>query len=206
MNKLLPKVQEFIDGLKPSEITNERKKILMPLIAYIKEKLEKGADVNLNFICTHNSRRSQLSQVWAYTLAFHFDMETICAYSGGTEATALHQNAIKALANTGFKIAKKEKGENPVYFILSSDEADPLPCFSKLYNDPINCSAPFAAVMNCSEAEFNCPKITEAEAPFPMHFDDPKTYDGTSMEGKAYADCNREIATEMLYVFTSIQK
>ena len=205
-NKLLPEIQNFVNKLELSKIPAERKELLQNLSRYIKKKMKTGGDVRLNFICTHNSRRSQLSQVWAQTAAFYYGINEVKAFSGGTETTAFHPNAIRTLEAIGFSIAKKEKESNPVYFILCSPDADPLPCFSKLYNDPINCLAPFAAVMTCSNAETNCPYIPEAEARFSVKYEDPKVADGTPQEEQTYAERNRQIATEMFYLFSLIHK
>lgn len=203
-HKLLPNLQDFVGGLELSNIGEDRKELLEKLAVYLKEKVSSGEEANLNFICTHNSRRSQLSQVWAYTAAFYYGTTKVRAFSGGTEATAFHPNAIRAIEGVGFRIAKKEKGSNPVYFVLCSPEADPLPCYSKLYNDPINCLAPFAAVMTCSNAETNCPYIPEAEARFSVKYEDPKKADGTLLEEETYAERSRQIATEMFYLFSLI--
>lgn len=203
-SKLLPEINNFVNGLDLSGIPAERQELLQDLSTYIKKKLQTGGDANFNFICTHNSRRSQLAQIWAQTAAFYHGIDRFKAFSGGTETTAFHPNAVRALEATGFRIAKKEKESNPVYFILCSSEAEPLPCFSKLYNDPINCLAPFAAVMTCSNAETNCPYIPEAEARFSVKYEDPKKADGTPQEEQTYAARSRQIATEMFYVFSLI--
>ena len=60
MNKTLA---QFITTLSTSNISEERKADFLPLIRYINEKTEKNEPLHLNFICTHNSRRSQLSAV-----------------------------------------------------------------------------------------------------------------------------------------------
>ncbi|MEX2594069.1 MAG: protein-tyrosine-phosphatase [Anditalea sp.] len=203
-NQLLPEVQAFVEGLELSIIPKERQEILQKLSTYIQDKLEKKEEVHLNFICTHNSRRSQLCQVWAYTAAFYHGLDQFTAFSGGTEATAFHPNAVRALKNAGFRISKYEKERNPVYSIACSVEADPLACFSKLYHDPANV-APFAAVMTCSEADINCPFIPEAETRFSITYEDPKIADGTPQEEQIYAERNRQIASEMFYLFSQIK-
>jgi len=54
----LDKFQNF------NSISFNRKTVLQPLIDYIQSKVKNNLSINLNFICTHNSRRSQLAQVW----------------------------------------------------------------------------------------------------------------------------------------------
>jgi len=50
-------------------INEDRLAVLKSLIDYIQSKIDQGQEINLNFICTHNSRRSQFSQIWAQTAA-----------------------------------------------------------------------------------------------------------------------------------------
>jgi len=51
----------------------------------------------LNFICTHNSRRSHLSQVWAQALAIILTLKMFFVILEGTESTALFPAAAKTL-------------------------------------------------------------------------------------------------------------
>ena len=205
INRLLPEVQAFVEGLELSSIPSERKEILSNLAAFIQAKMDKKENINLNFICTHNSRRSQLSQVWAQTAAYYFGVENLQTFSGGTEATAFHPNAVQALTSSGLDIAKEDKADNPVYTVHYSKHTDPLRCFSKVYDDPSN-AAPFIAVMTCSDAETNCPFIPNAEARFPVKYEDPKKSDGTLLQESVYAERSRQIATEMFYLFSQLKK
>lgn len=206
MNKLLPNVQAFAEGLELSTIPEIRKNILHKIAAYIQLKVSKNEHADFNFICTHNSRRSQLCQVWAQSAAFYYEIDGFTAFSGGTEVTAFHSNAISVLEESGFQVMRKDKKSNPHYFILYSKEAGPIACFSKMYNDPLNSVNPFAAVMTCSEAESACPFIPEAEKRFSLMYNDPKIADGTVEEKDMYGKRNLQIATEMFYVFSKIKK
>ena len=116
-NVLFPEIDQFINTLNPETISEERKATLQPLIVFIQEKVSANSAIRINFICTHNSRRSHLSQVWAQTMAAHFGIKNVFCYSGGTEATALFPMVAKTLANTGFQIAKLSQENNPVYSI-----------------------------------------------------------------------------------------
>ena len=203
MSKLLPEVQAFAERLELSNISAERKNILCQLINFIQEKVNKQEDIKLNFICTHNSRRSQLCQVWAQAAAIYFGIEGVSTFSGGTEVTAFHPNAVKALESSGVIIRRKDDGPNPLYYIRVSENVDPMTCFSKVYHDNIS---PYAAVMTCSDAETNCPYIPEAEARLAVKYEDPKKSDGTPQEVQTYAERSRQIASEMFYVFSKIKK
>jgi hypothetical protein len=85
---MYPTLQQTINSLMFTSICEERKLILQTLINYVQAKLEKNESVNLNFICTHNSRRSHLSQIWAQTAAAYYNIPKVFCFSGGTEETA----------------------------------------------------------------------------------------------------------------------
>ena len=69
MTTLLYKTIEALDF---SGLSKERKKILDLLVAFIQEKKTAQAPIKLHFICTHNSRRSHLSQIWAQAMAAYY--------------------------------------------------------------------------------------------------------------------------------------
>ena len=97
------------------EIPAERKEILAKISTYIKSKSENAKEISLVYVCTHNSRRSHLGQVWAAVAAAYYGIEKVRTFSGGTEATAFNTNAIQALVSAGFDIKKKTETNNPVY-------------------------------------------------------------------------------------------
>src|SRR5690606_9602221 len=99
--------------------------VLQPLIDFIQQKVNNGQEINLNFICTHNSRRSHLAQVWAQAAAAHFNIPNVLCYSGGTEETALFPKVAETLTNQGFNILKITEADNPVYAIKFSENALP---------------------------------------------------------------------------------
>jgi len=183
-------------------ISEDRKHILQVLIEYIQKKLDAGQDVNLNFICTHNSRRSQFSQIWAQTAADYFGVTARC-FSGGVEVTAFNERAVASVKRSGFRVSKKGE-ENPKYFVSHSDDCDPIVTFSKLFDDPINRSERFAAVMTCSHADENCPFIPGTESRIPVRYEDPKAFDDTPEEAIKYDERSMQIASEMFYVFSEI--
>ncbi|WP_179339485.1 arsenate-mycothiol transferase ArsC [Winogradskyella ludwigii] len=193
-----------IDQLHIDSISEERKTILQPLIDYIQLKTTENKAVNLNFICTHNSRRSHLSQVWAQTLASHFEINNVFCYSGGTEATALFPVAAKTLENTGFQIEMLSNGDNPVYSIKYSGNAHPIIGFSKTFDASFNPTSGFTAIMTCSSADKGCPFIAGAEKRIPITYEDPKAFDNTPQQLEKYNERSLQIATEMKYVFSNI--
>lgn len=204
MTEIFPEIQSFVERLEFSEISRERSQLLKQVADSLLEKKQNGEDIHLNFICTHNSRRSQLSQVWAETAAAYFRMENIQFYSGGTEVTAFHPNAVRALEESGFQVSRNDPPENPVYQVSYSTQADPISCFSKAYHEAMPHSGSFIAILTCSEAEGNCPFIPEAETRFLVTYEDPKEADGTSREQQTYMMRNQQIASEMFFLFSQI--
>ncbi|WP_053978572.1 arsenate-mycothiol transferase ArsC [Mangrovimonas xylaniphaga] len=202
---LFKSIEEFISTLDLNSISEERKEILQPLVDYIQQKVAQKNDIRINFICTHNSRRSHLSQVWAQTMAYHFGIKQVFCYSGGTEATALFPMAAQTLQNTGFEIARLSEGTNPVYSIKYAENAHPIIGFSKKMDDEFNPKSEFAAIMTCDSANEACPIVPGAEQRIPIMFKDPKAFDNTPQQAEKYSERSKQIATELFYVFSKIQ-
>lgn len=199
-------IEEVITSLHTSTISEERKQTLQPLIEFIQEKSSTNNTIRLNFICTHNSRRSHLSQVWAQVMANYFEIKNVFSYSGGTEATALFPMVAETLKKSGFQIFTLSKGENPVYSIKYAANEAPVIGFSKKYDDDFNPNSQFAAIMTCSQADGGCPFIAGAEKRIPITFEDPKAFDNTPQQAEKYLERSNQIATEMMYVFSQITK
>ena len=200
------KIREIIAQLSTERISEERKRILQPLIQFISSKLSKNEEVRLNFICTHNSRRSHLSQIWAQTMANYYQIENVFCYSGGTEATAMFPKVVETLRNQGFEILKLSETENPVYAVKFAENEHAVICFSKKYNDDFNPKSAFAAILTCDSADENCPIVYGAEARIPIKYEDPKKSDGTPEMNETYFNRSLEIATEMKFVFENLRK
>lgn len=205
-NKLFLRLEASIQQLNPEDISTERKQILQSLIDYIQSKVDQNQVVNLNFICTHNSRRSHISQIWAQCLAFHFGFNQVRCYSGGTETTALFPMVVKTLENAGFKIKSIAQTENPIYSIKYASNEHPITGFSKKLDDIFNPSSEFAAIMTCDSANESCPIVDGAEIRIPVTYQDPKAFDQTPQQTEKYQERSSQIATEMFYVFSKIKK
>lgn len=200
------KIETIVSEVSNFTILEERKAILNSLVEYVQQKVNAKAEIRLNFICTHNSRRSHLSQIWAQTMAFHFQIPTVFCYSGGTEATAMFPKVAEILSNQGFQIQKLSETENPVYAIKYDENSHPIIGFSKKYDDQFNPTLKFAAIMTCSSADQGCPFIAGAEKRIAIQYEDPKAFDGTDLMNEKYAERSLEIASEMHYVFSQITK
>jgi len=203
---MLENLSKTIQTLTEIAVSNERKDVLNPLIDYIQNKVNANEEIRLNFICTHNSRRSHLSQIWAQTMAFHFGIKNIFCYSGGTEATAMFPKVGETLVNQGFEIQKLSENQNPVYAVKFDENQHPIICFSKTYFDDFNPKSNFGAIMTCNNADEGCPMVFGAEARFPIKYDDPKAFDGTDLMNEKYAERSLQIASEMYFVFSQIKK
>ena len=185
-----------------NQVPVDRKKLLNELASFI---IDKGA-AQLVFICTHNSRRSHIAQIWAQTAAAYFNVSNVTIYSGGTEATAFNPRAVDALQKIGFQIENTSTGDNPHYLVTFSDEHSSFEVFSKKYNDAPNPANDFAAIMTCTHADENCPIVTGASARISLPYDDPKDFDGTGFEAAKYLERSLEIGREILYAFSLIKK
>ena len=203
---VFPKILYTINSLKINSITKERQALLLPLINYIQEKVSNQESIRLNFICTHNSRRSHLCQIWAQTAAAKYNIEKVFCYSGGTEATAMFPSVADTLVKEGFQINQIAATNNPIYSIKYSENEHPIIGFSKTFNNEFNPYGEFAAIMTCSNADVGCPLIIGAEKRFSITFEDPKTFDNTPQQSEKYEERSLQIATEMHYVFSQIRK
>lgn len=199
-------LSQTIEVISKISVSEERKEVLQPFVDYIQNKVNLNDIIRLNFICTHNSRRSHLSQIWAQTMAFQFGIQNVFCYSGGTEATEMFSKVGETLQNQGFEILQLSESENPVYAIKFSENEQPIIGFSKTYFDAFNPKTNFGAIMTCNNADEGCPMVFGAEARFPIKYDDPKAFDGTAVMNEKYAERSLQIASEMYFVFSQINK
>ncbi len=204
-----PVLDQLIDILAKEDdrIPDSRITVLDKLASYINQELKSGEPVRLNFICTHNSRRSQMAQIWAYTAATQYQVPRFEAYSGGTEITYFHPNAVQAMRTLGFRFLLQRDHQNPTnphYEVVIGTGIPPLICYSKQFEDAIPSGKAFTAIITCSEAEKNCPVVPGAKSRFPLTYEDPKKNDGTSQEEKGYLKTAVEIGRELIYVFRNV--
>ena len=200
---MLPIISSIIQKIDVSLISADRQKKLNVLVDYIQSKKDKNQAINLNFICTHNSRRSQFSQVWAKVMSAHYGVDVNC-FSGGVEITEFNARAIESLKRFGFEIDKNGT-YNPIYKLTFDANQPSISTFSKLFDDEINPKSNFAAIMTCSHADANCPFVAGCDQRIPLTYNDPKHFDDSTLESSMY-DCRSfEIATEMNYIFSKIK-
>lgn len=203
---MYPKLLETITLFKNQQIGEERKVILQLLIDFIQKRTEDERNTDINFICTHNSRRSHLAQVWAQIAGIYYNIPNVLCYSGGTEETAMFPKIAETLQEQGCKIFKISDTENPVYAIKYDENRPPVIGFSKKYDSPFNPDSGFAAVMTCSQADGECPFIAGAEKRISIPFEDPKMSDGTNEQTQVYHEKSLQIGAEMFYIFSQIKR
>jgi arsenate reductase (thioredoxin) len=203
MNKQLETV---VKSFNNEAIAEERKQVLAPLVQFIKNCVKEERVCNLTFICTHNSRRSHLGQIWAQTMAHYWGIKNVHTFSGGTEVTALNENVVMTLITQGFTVTQNTEMPNASYSIAFDSAVEPVTCFSKLYMDATNPQQNFAAILTCDSADAACPFIPNAIARIAVKYADPKAFDGTPLQAQKYAERSIEIGQEMHFVFSEASK
>lgn len=203
---LISQVSDTIRTINPKLLSQKRRTVLNPLKRYVYQHFHAKRPILLNFICTHNSRRSQFAQVWAQTMASYFGIHGVVCYSGGTEVTRLHSQVANTLKEQGFIVSQLSEGENPIYAIKYREKELPIICFSKLYNDIFNPESGFGAIMTCDSANEQCPVVSGANERITVTYQDPKIADGTSEMKEIYFNKSLEIAGDMYYVFSKIAR
>lgn len=206
--KFYKKLHRYCETLASEfdQIDPARKIALEEIGAYIAEKRQAGETVKMNIICTHNSRRSHMGQLWLEAAAAWYGVDEIYGFSGGTEGTAFNPRAVDAMNRSGFKIFQTNTADNPTYQAKIGKSYSPKIMFSKKYDDDINPKNGFAAVMVCSEADASCPIVPGAEERFATPYEDPKHFDDTPSETEKYDERCRQIAREFFYLIAHAKK
>ena len=200
---LFESLTKYVDQLDINSISLDRKVVLNQLVVAVQQQAKEGKPAQLNFICTHNSRRSHFAQIWAQTLAFHFNVSADC-YSGGTEATAVFPKVIETLEKTGFEVEKLSHEANPVYAVKFDKDEEPILGFSKEIDHTVNPSSEFVAILTCSQADADCPIVFGANQRISLPYNDPKAFDETALQAEKYLETSNLIATELKFVFSQI--
>lgn len=205
--KLNPGIESYVEGIEQEFklIEQERKNELTDLAMYILEDLNSDEQCHIIFICTRNSRRSHMSQLWAQTAAYYNGIRNVKCYSGGTGATAFNPRSVRALKKAGFEIEKKDSSTNPVYLVKYAKDEELVKGFSKKFSHESNPQEGFIAVMTCSDADESCPLVPGANERIAIPYEDPKIADDTPQEVEKYDERCRQIAREMFYLFSVVK-
>lgn len=205
--RLLPSLQPYVNQVvnELDLVSAERRTVLDAIASNIVARLDSGKTAELTFICSHNSRRSHMSQIWAQTAAYYYGLDRIQAFSGGTEATACNCRTVAAMRRVGFDIEDATTGDNPIYLVRYAKDRPVIRAYSKLYNTDSNPRRDFIALMTCSVADKSCPVVQGATARYAIHYADPRLCDDTPTETTAYNERCREIAREMFYIMSRVK-
>jgi len=202
--EMYPDLTRTVEALlaESGSIPADRRANLDRLADWIRGRLEAGDPARLTFICTHNSRRSHMAQLWAQVGAAWFGLDAVETYSGGTEATAFNPRAAAAMERAGFRVEGDTAAANPRYRVQLSGERPPMEAFSKVYDQPPNPASGYCAVMTCDTADAGCPIVFGADERIAVTYVDPKESDGTDAEAATYDERCRQIGREMLYALS----
>jgi arsenate reductase len=205
---LHPELQSYVTSRlsEVSLISAERKAELRQLSGYVKQCRQQQRPARLTFVCTHNSRRSHLTQIWAQIGASVFGLDHVQTFSGGTEVTACNPRTVAALQRAGLVITTPDASvSNPQYYVSWSNGCSPLICFSKVFNQSPNPASDYCAIMTCAHADQHCPMAIGCDLRLAIRYEDPKVSDDTPMEAATYDDRCRQIAREMLFAMSEAQ-
>ncbi|MCU0714656.1 MAG: protein-tyrosine-phosphatase [Pirellula sp.] len=206
---IFPSVTEYLEACRKEfhAIPDDRKQVLESVAKFVQKELQSKRPARLTFICTHNSRRSHLSQIWAQVAAAYYRVHPVETFSGGTEATALNPRAVAAMRRAGLSIAAKDPNtSNPIYEVQFASDVQPMLAFSKIYNSPPNPVEGYCAIMTCSHADEACPLAMGCASRIAVRYDDPKASDDTPEESAIYDERCRQICREMLYLFSKAER
>ena len=208
-SQLFPEIASYVSNRTKEfdQISLDRKGELQQLANYVGGCIAKGQDAKLTFVCTHNSRRSHLTQIWTQIAAAHYGVNHVQTFSGGTEVTACNPRTVVALKRCGLRFSvQDESSSNPRYAVAFSDMEPPLICFSKVFNRAPNPSSNYCAVMTCSHADQNCPVAIGCDLRIAICYEDPKVSDDTPQEAVTYDERCAQIAREMLYAMSRVSR
>lgn len=206
--KLYPEIHEYLHRRAGEfdTISAIRKGELQRLADYIIECISSGRQANLTFVCTHNSRRSHLTQIWAQVAAAYFGLPAVHTFSGGTEVTACNPRTVEALKRCGLRFNVDDAMQlNPRYSVSFSESEPSMICYSKIFNQAPNPTTGYCAIMTCSHADENCPVALGCDLRLPIRYEDPKVSDDTPSEAVTYDERCAQIAREMYYAMSRVK-
>lgn len=199
MSKLIGVIEKHSKSL-----SEERSQFLTKAAESIVRLQQIRGQVNLLFVCTHNSRRSHFSDFWTQVAMSCYGAENLSSSSCGTETTECNPRTIASLQRVGFDVSSDGKEQNPHYSIPFGGREITL--FSKAFGAPGLPTSDVVAMMCCNDAEENCPIIPGAEHRVSLHYKDPKSADGTDAEAATYDARSLQIASEMFFLVRQIAK
>lgn len=126
--------------------------------------------MNLLFLCTGNSCRSQIAEGWARTLGSEMGSDWLTVQSAGIEAHGKNPRAIAVMQEAGVDISAQES--------------------TKLTDDMLNAADYLVTV--CGHADENCPAVPAHIRKEHWPLDDPAKATGTEEEIMAVFRASRD--------------
>jgi hypothetical protein len=208
MSVLFPSLTSYCEALEQNfdQILPARKQQLLILSNYLSDQIQQGKIPAVTVICTHNSRRSHLAQLWLAIAADYYQTPAISTFSGGTEVSAFNPRMVAALQRLGLKITAQDSTvANPIYEVCWKDSMAPYLAFSKQYADAPNPQKKFLALVVCNHADVHCPIVRGSSLKLPLPYQDPKAFDNTDLEASEYTKTCALIGLEILFTLKQLQ-
>jgi hypothetical protein len=179
-------------ALKDTNTINTERKILLNKIA--QELINKKYVL---FTCKTNSRRTQLLQAWAQASFMYSGLFNKFSLSTGDIITEVYPEVSNVLQASGFYCSYVDDGENKGYLVSVSKDMPINIILSKNYFGIIDTTY-IVIVDVCFEEETS--NITSSSPHYDLPYQSPSIYDRTPLEKKKYAELNKTIAIEMMYL------
>lgn len=180
-----------------SQIKESRLKILDHIARQLVNVIQQDDEANVVFVCTHNSRRSQIAQVCLQLFLQELNIKNIGVFSCGTEKTHIPPQIFALFKRQGLEVRESKNDSIEVF--------NQIVLFSKTYEDD---SLPkrSIAIMVCDSASETCPFVPSFNQRISLEFRDPKQADGSPEEEKSYNKAWIKIATEMAYLVLKLDE
>ena len=189
--KLFKTALHQIDSIKSGRLD-----VLDKIASKITSRLKLDLKANVVFVCTHNSRRSQIAEVSLRSFLKVLQIPEISVFSCGTEKTGIPDQIVRLLEGLGFEVLKT--GE----FINVGSE---ITLSSKTFDDP-GLPPNLLAIMVCDHASESCPFVPSFSERISLEFQDPKSADGSPQETVSYENAWKKISREMAYLALKLEE
>ena len=177
-----------------------RRPALRSCAAAIARQLDARGEVSVVAVCTHNSRRSQLAEVWLAVASAAAGLGGVSVCSGGSDPVAVAPGAIAVLRERGFRVEADTADANPRLRVRGHGIE------RELYAKPLGeavAGVPLrggVALMVCAAADAACPPVPQVGYRARLPFADPRHADGTPGEAAAYRAASDRIEAEMRWL------
>jgi len=204
-----PEILDYCRNLEllSGGIKKERKTKLAVLAAQIKQLKRELSPVEIMVVCTHNSRRSHMGELWLRVGIDYYGLSNLRIHSAGTERSAINIRTIRSFQAIGLLVEKSmNKEENPNYKINWRTDEKSYTGYSKEIGSEELPTNGIVSILVCEDAAENCPFIVGSKLRINLPYEDPKRYDDTLEERTKYLERNLEIGSEMFYLLSELER